>query len=333
MMAESTPSDVRALLDRIEQSLCAIRHTQSHVVGARRSVVACVLRRHAQDVVARSVTPTDTTLPPAAHHSSHRDSDTAVQGGGVHAQIPSRYRDAGTTTLTGSTPATVYDALDMLFILRADARDVHHPSARYSGHVAFPGGHVEPGETDTEAVVREVKEEVGLDLSDTARYRLLGRGPSQIVSRPPVERQASTLVVACHVYYQHGDGEALVLDELEVAAAGWAPLTSLVHNGHVAPLGWSQLRPDLASASQPQSRLLDTYPSVHLPMLQPVVVARSRSRAGGDDDLGETESDAIMVASQRFRLWGLTLRIVTDLLMTWGLRDTEVGYDVQGSKL
>ena len=33
-----------------------------------------------------------------------------------------------------------------------------------SGEIAFPGGHLNQGENDFQAVLREVKEEVGLDL-------------------------------------------------------------------------------------------------------------------------------------------------------------------------
>ena len=52
-----------------------------------------------------------------------------------------------------------------VFILRA-----LDPNRRWSGQVAFPGGHVEEGETDEDAVRRECKE-VGFDLNKTCRFR------------------------------------------------------------------------------------------------------------------------------------------------------------------
>jgi 8-oxo-dGTP pyrophosphatase MutT (NUDIX family) len=49
--------------------------------------------------------------------------------------------------------------LELLFIRRAERE-----GDLWSGHVAFPGGGVEPGEGIPEAAVRETEEEVGLDL-------------------------------------------------------------------------------------------------------------------------------------------------------------------------
>ena len=37
---------------------------------------------------------------------------------------------------------------------------------RFSGHVAFPGGHLEKGESEISGVIWEVQEEVGIDLLD-----------------------------------------------------------------------------------------------------------------------------------------------------------------------
>ena len=53
------------------------------------------------------------------------------------------------------------------------------------GQVAFPGGHVESGESDLDAVVREVREEVGLSLHDSSKYSLLGEVGTRRRRRPP----------------------------------------------------------------------------------------------------------------------------------------------------
>ncbi|MDP6931448.1 MAG: CoA pyrophosphatase [Myxococcota bacterium] len=57
---------------------------------------------------------------------------------------------------------------ELLFIRRSE-----HPDDPWSGHMAFPGGRVEPPESLRAAVEREVSEEVGLDLG--ASGRLVGR--------------------------------------------------------------------------------------------------------------------------------------------------------------
>ena len=40
-----------------------------------------------------------------------------------------------------------------------------------AGHVGFPKGHVEDGETEVETAIREVKEETGIDIEVDTNYR------------------------------------------------------------------------------------------------------------------------------------------------------------------
>ena len=42
-----------------------------------------------------------------------------------------------------------------------------------AGHIGFPKGHVEDGETEEETAIREVKEETGLDVEVDANYRYM----------------------------------------------------------------------------------------------------------------------------------------------------------------
>ena len=52
---------------------------------------------------------------------------------------------------------------EVLFIRRSERE-----GDLWSGHVAFPGGRVEPGEGPLEAAIRETEEEVGIDLRAVA---------------------------------------------------------------------------------------------------------------------------------------------------------------------
>ena len=44
-----------------------------------------------------------------------------------------------------------------------------NPTGQMGGRWEFPGGKVEPGETDKEAVVREIKEEFGITVVDVGK--------------------------------------------------------------------------------------------------------------------------------------------------------------------
>ena len=62
--------------------------------------------------------------------------------------------------LRGCSILFVNHRLDVLLLLRDD-----NPAIPYPGMWDIPGGHVEPGETPFACIIREMKEEIGLDLS------------------------------------------------------------------------------------------------------------------------------------------------------------------------
>ncbi len=109
---------------------------------------------------------------------------------------------------------------EVLLIERA-----RHPEDPWSGHMAFPGGRVDPGDADTRAAAeRETMEEVGLTL---AGAELLGR-LDDIEGRH--SGRPLSLVIAAWVYHVV-DHEPLVLNH-EVETTLWVPLTRLVDPKH-----------------------------------------------------------------------------------------------------
>ena len=98
------------------------------------------------------------------------------------------------------------------------------PGDPWSGHMAFPGGHVDAGEAMLDAAKRETAEEIGLDLQQHGR--LLG----QLDCLRPVTR-ASQMTVAPFVFELHAQPPPLVLNLHEVAEVIWTSLTP-IHRGH-----------------------------------------------------------------------------------------------------
>jgi 8-oxo-dGTP pyrophosphatase MutT (NUDIX family) len=72
------------------------------------------------------------------------------------ARLPERLPRQAAVSIVLREPGS---GLEVLFIRRAERE-----GDLWSGHVAFPGGRVEPGERIEDAAIRETVEEVGLDL-------------------------------------------------------------------------------------------------------------------------------------------------------------------------
>jgi len=102
--------------------------------------------------------------------------------------------------------------LEMLFIKRAaSTRD------RFSGDVAFPGGKRDPGESGMQTVIREVHEEIGIDLEQRDAWEFLG----QLHEQRLLEH-----VVCCYVFMQLlPQTPPLKLQASEVAGVAWVPLS------------------------------------------------------------------------------------------------------------
>jgi 8-oxo-dGTP pyrophosphatase MutT (NUDIX family) len=130
------------------------------------------------------------------------------------------------------------DSMEMLFIERAaDERDP------WSGHLAFPGGKVEPGEEPRQAAERETGEEIGLDLG-TARF--LGRLADVAGANLPVR-------VSCFVYGVQSKVVEPVLNG-EVYDAFWVRLDDLtaMERHVIAPVRFAEAGFDVPAIRMPQ---------------------------------------------------------------------------------
>ncbi len=86
---------------------------------------------------------------------------------------------------------------------------------RLGGHWSFPKGHVEPGESERQTALREVKEETGLDIELKSGFR----ESVQYCPRPNLRKKV--------VYFI---GEALTSDvrrqEEEIIDTMWVPISA-----------------------------------------------------------------------------------------------------------
>ena len=202
--------------------------------------------------------------------------------------------------------------LDCFFILRA-AR----AGSRWGGQVGFPGGRQEEGESDRETVCREVAEEVGWDLEG---WELIGQlddisaqgGPAQHRANhvdPPVVQ----LAVSCFVYLAKEGQDGLPpvrLQPTEIAACGWAPIGAMLAPSAVRALEWKpgqtlrMLSPGVDAAAG-----LALYPAVQLP------VEDLQLSVGDTAIKARIEEGDRRDAASRFVLWGLSLRMLSQMLL------------------
>ncbi len=138
------------------------------------------------------------------------------------ADIRGAFQGHSPLLLDGSSRAAVAVVLrerehgpELLLIERAEVE-----GDPWSGHMAFPGGRLDSGETVEQAARRETHEEVGLSLHDA---EAIGRLDDL------TGRRAGTsmgLVISALVFHHHGE-TPLTYQEREVREALWVPVSLL----------------------------------------------------------------------------------------------------------
>lgn len=150
-----------------------------------------------------------------------------------------QYAEGRTRAAVAMILREVPDDLEILFIERAT--DVRDP---WSGHLAFPGGKVEPGEQARQAAERETQEEIGLDLG-TEGY--LGRMSDIIGANLPVR-------VSCFAYGVVTASLQPVVSP-EVRDVFWVKLSDLLRpeRNQMATVGFSGTSLNVPAIVMPQS--------------------------------------------------------------------------------
>lgn len=114
-----------------------------------------------------------------------------------------------------------YD-ISVLFIKRAiKSNDT------WSGHIAFPGGHLNKGEDDYTCAIRETMEEIGLDLRESDYCKWLGRLPQK-----SFQKRRRKLVILPHAFLIASTDTSLKLCPDEVADVRWINLSHILSRGN-----------------------------------------------------------------------------------------------------
>jgi 8-oxo-dGTP pyrophosphatase MutT (NUDIX family) len=104
---------------------------------------------------------------------------------------------------------------ELLMIKRAE-----HTGDPWSGHVAVPGGRMEPGDADlTFTAIRETREETGIDLARVGRFLgTLDDVAPRTPYLPPISIRPFVVVAS---------GDLAVTPSIEVATFFWVPLSAI----------------------------------------------------------------------------------------------------------
>lgn len=177
------------------------------------------------------------------------------------------------------------------------------PGDRWSGDLAFPGGHLSENESDYEAVCRETLEEVGLDLKDKSKYIWLGRLHEQ-----GFRGRKGGILVTPHLFLccDYKESE-LKLQLSEVSHAWWTDFEPFLDINQHSSHGFNIKEKYLNTLSR-------KFGSLFYFFAHSVLLFLGVSKVYFPCVYMEPPSTEA-IDSERWVLWGMTLSIVRRLLL------------------
>eukprot|EP01080_Neovahlkampfia_damariscottae_P010324 gene10324-2740_t len=180
--------------------------------------------------------------------------------------------------------------LEMFYILRAVREN-----DQWSNHVGFPGGMKEDGETYYDTAIREVQEEVDIDLNNKSNFQFLGELECQ-----PMEN-GRNLIIHPYVFLQLSKVK-FTPDPKEVQDFRWVPMQYFLNPNHtnkylkmfwfpIFPIFNTVLKKDIVKEGDKTGLMTVALPTLH--------------------QFLNIKNETFPF---KYQLWGLSLRMTHDLL-------------------
>lgn len=200
------------------------------------------------------------------------------------------------------------DKLEILFMKRSK-----RGGDRWSGDVAFPGGYLDVNESDVQGVIREVSEELDLNLADSSHFQWLGR-------LKHIDLGQSRTITPHLFIYLGLEGPLMKLEKSEVESVEWVDICVFLNkvdlDTRVLHVG------DLYSRAQGENSagkwLFSTIAtalncsSVYFPAIKLPILKNYESR--DHINFHRLQQTSHKESEKNWILWGMTFKFMTDLL-------------------